>query len=58
MTEQRQGDSASRSGTEARSWPIRILTGLLFVQRMLFGLMFTPVHKLLTRGKGDVAEAG
>ena len=21
-------------------WPIRVLTGLLFVQRMLFGLMF------------------
>ncbi len=49
MTEQDHGDSGSRSGTEARSLPIRILTGILFVQRMLFGVMFVMTGTLWWR---------
>ena len=49
MAEERRGDNDSRAGTEARSWPIRILTALLFVQRMLFGLMFLMTGTLWWR---------
>ena len=40
---------ADGAAAGSRSWPIRILTGLLFVQRMLFGLMFIMTGTLWWR---------
>ena len=39
----------SGPGAEPLTWPIRLLTGLLFVQRMLFGLMFVMTGSLWWR---------